>query len=169
METFSTLLALCAGNSPVTGEFPSQRPVTRSFIVFFNLRPPLNKRLSKQSWGWWFETPSLWLWRHYFVWVIANTTTVVHLTRCGLVTLYTWATWLWVNIGLGIGLLPDVAKQLLELLLTNHQRGLVIFIWYEGNFMLSVLDMSLKISSLRLQPHLPGANGFTRFSKELLI
>ena len=62
METFSALLALCAGNSPVTGEFPSQRPVTRSFDVFFDLR--LNKRLSKQSWGWWFETPSRPLWRH---------------------------------------------------------------------------------------------------------
>ena len=37
METFSALLALCAGNSPVTGEFPSQRPVTRSFDVFFDL------------------------------------------------------------------------------------------------------------------------------------
>ena len=37
----------CAGNSPVTGGFPSQRPVTRSFDVFFDLR--LNKRLSKQS------------------------------------------------------------------------------------------------------------------------
>ena len=35
METFSALLALCAGNSPVTGEFPSQRPVTRSFDIFF--------------------------------------------------------------------------------------------------------------------------------------
>ena len=55
METFSALLALCAGNSPVTGEFPAQRPVTRSFDVFFDLR--LNKRLSKQSWGYWFETP----------------------------------------------------------------------------------------------------------------
>ena len=31
METFFALLALCVGNSPVTGEFPSQRPVTRSF------------------------------------------------------------------------------------------------------------------------------------------
>ena len=50
METFSALLAICAGNSPVTGEFPSQRPVTRSFDVFFDLS--LNKRLSKQSWGW---------------------------------------------------------------------------------------------------------------------
>ena len=37
METFSALLALCAGNSPVTGEFPSQRPVTRSFDVWFHL------------------------------------------------------------------------------------------------------------------------------------
>ena len=34
METFSALLTLCTGNSPVTGEFPSQRPVTRSFDVF---------------------------------------------------------------------------------------------------------------------------------------
>ena len=44
------------------GEFPAQRPVTRSFDVFFDLR--LNKRLSKQSWGRWFETPSRSLWRH---------------------------------------------------------------------------------------------------------
>ena len=62
METFSVLLTLCAGNSPVTGEFPAQRPVTRSFDAFFDLR--LNKRLSKQSWGLWFETPSRLLWRH---------------------------------------------------------------------------------------------------------
>ena len=57
------------------GEFPTQRPVTRSFDVFFDLR--LNKRLSKQPWGWWFETPSWSLWRqcngtydaksHYYV------------------------------------------------------------------------------------------------------
>ena len=44
------------------GEFPAQRPVTQSFDVFFDLRP--NKRLSKQSWGWWFETPPWSLWRH---------------------------------------------------------------------------------------------------------
>ena len=62
METFSALLAICAGNSPVPGEFPTQRPVTRSFDVYFDLRP--NKRLSKQSWGWWFETQSRPLWRH---------------------------------------------------------------------------------------------------------
>ena len=56
METFSALLALCVVNSSVTGEFPSQRPVTRSFNIFFDLC--LNKRLSKQSKRWWFETPS---------------------------------------------------------------------------------------------------------------
>ena len=44
-ETFSALLTICEGNSPV----PAQRPVTRSFDVFFDLR--LNKRLSKQSWA----------------------------------------------------------------------------------------------------------------------
>ena len=62
METFSALLAPCVWNSPVTGEFPSQRPVTRSFDVFFYLC--LNKRLSKQSWGRWFETLPCPLWRH---------------------------------------------------------------------------------------------------------
>ena len=62
METFSALLAICAGNSPVPGEFPTQRPVTRSFDVCFDLRP--NKRLSKQSWVWWFETLSRPFWRH---------------------------------------------------------------------------------------------------------
>ena len=83
---------LC-GNSPVTGEFPSQRPVTRSFDVFFDMRigcdvldvifvfvlfiayfvrndeikmfnQSLNKQLSKQLWDWWFETPFCSLWRH---------------------------------------------------------------------------------------------------------
>ena len=52
METFSALLAIC--------EFPTQRPVTRNFDVYFDLRP--NNRLSKQSWGWWYETPSRLLW-----------------------------------------------------------------------------------------------------------
>ena len=62
METFSALLAICAGNSPVTGEFPAQRPVTRSFDVFFDMC--LNERLSNQWWGRWFETPSDPLWHH---------------------------------------------------------------------------------------------------------
>ena len=62
MEPFSALPAICAGYSPVTDEFPTQRPVTRGFDVSFDLR--LNKYLSKQWWGWWFETPSCPLWRH---------------------------------------------------------------------------------------------------------
>ena len=62
METFSALLALCAGNSPVSGEFPAQRPVTRSFDVFFDLH--LIKWLSKHPRGWWFETLSHPFWRH---------------------------------------------------------------------------------------------------------
>ena len=57
METFSALLAF----SSVTGEFLSQRPVTWSFDIFFDLR--LNKRLSKPSRRRWFETPSCPLWR----------------------------------------------------------------------------------------------------------
>ena len=43
------------------GEFSAQRPVTRSFDGFFDLR--LNKRLSKWSWGWWYGTPPWSLWR----------------------------------------------------------------------------------------------------------
>ena len=62
METFSALLAICAGNAPVPSEFPAQRPVKRNFDVFFDLRS--NKLLNKQSWGWWFETPWHLLWRH---------------------------------------------------------------------------------------------------------
>ena len=62
METFSALLAFCVGNSPVTGEFPSQRPVTWNFDVFFDLH--LNKQLSKHLWRWWFDTLSRSLWRH---------------------------------------------------------------------------------------------------------
>ena len=39
MDAFAALLAFCAGNSPVTGEFLAQRPVTRSFDVVFDLCP----------------------------------------------------------------------------------------------------------------------------------
>ena len=78
METFSTLLALCEGNSPVTGEFPSQRPVTRSFDVFFGLR--LNKCLSKPSRRWWFETPSCSLWRHSNDGLVPNTWQIITCT-----------------------------------------------------------------------------------------
>ena len=52
METFSALLALCEGNSPVTGEFPSQRPVSRSFDIFFDLP----QQTAVQT----IETPVIW-------------------------------------------------------------------------------------------------------------
>ena len=96
METFSALLALCAGNSPVTGEFPSQRPVTRSFDVFFDLRP--NKGLSKQSWGWWFETPSRPLWRHCNVTGLSkfNPHSITGLNECRYN--YVWMTYCWMHL-----------------------------------------------------------------------
>ena len=89
MDTYSAWLAICAGNSPVPGEFPAQRPVTQSFDVFFDLR--LNKRLSKQSWGWWFETLSCPLWRHCngAISPILSFTWVLWLYRCNRI----W--WLW--------------------------------------------------------------------------
>ena len=58
---FHVTAPLC-GEFTGPGEFPTQRPVTRSFDVYFDLR--LNKRLSKQPWDWWFETLSWSLWRH---------------------------------------------------------------------------------------------------------
>ena len=58
MESLSALLAFVWG----IHRAPTQRPVTRSFDIFFDLR--LNKRSSKQSWGWWFGTPSRPLWHH---------------------------------------------------------------------------------------------------------
>ena len=71
MNRHTSMMTLSNGNifhvtSHLCGEFtgpsPLQRPVTRSFDVFFDLR--LNKRLSKQWWGWWFETLSRPLWLH---------------------------------------------------------------------------------------------------------
>ena len=61
---FRVTVPLC-GEFTGPGDFPTQRPVTRSFDVFFDLR--MNTRLSKQRWGLWFETPSWSLWRQYNV------------------------------------------------------------------------------------------------------
>ena len=66
-----SVTGLLGGEFNGHGEFPAQRPATRSFDVFFDMR--LNKRLSKQSWGWWFETPSCSLWRHCNVKVVSLT------------------------------------------------------------------------------------------------
>ena len=51
METLSALLGLCAGNWPVTCEFPSQKPVTRSIDVFFDLRLEKNVSVNDRSAG----------------------------------------------------------------------------------------------------------------------
>ena len=66
---FRVTSPLC-GEFTGPGEFPTQRPVTRSFDVFFDLRP--NKRLSKQWRGWWLETLSRPFWRHRNENVITN-------------------------------------------------------------------------------------------------
>ena len=82
---------LC-GEFTVTGEFPAQRPVTRSFDVFFDLH--LNKRLSKKSWGWWFQTRSRPLWRHCNVNIV-------------------YVSVLYTVIGLDNGLSPDRHKAMI--------------------------------------------------------
>ena len=63
METFCALLALCAGNSPVTGEFlsHSHKGQWRGALKFSLIGAWMN------GWGWWFETPSHSLWSHCYV------------------------------------------------------------------------------------------------------
>ena len=95
MEASSALLAICAENSPVTGEFPAQRPVTRSLNVFFDLR--LNKRLSKQWRGWWFETPSRPLWRHCNVVCVCVMFGAVDYSSY-LSVIWQWGEYLFINI-----------------------------------------------------------------------
>ena len=82
------------GNSPVTSEFPSQRTVTRSFDVFFDLR--LNKRLSELSWGWWFGAPPRPFWRHCNDIVRTG----------GKIRTHKWCadSWVWLEVSLSPGL-----------------------------------------------------------------
>ena len=74
MEIFSASLALCAGNSPVTWE--PHKGQWRGALMF----PLISawKRLSKQSWGWWFGTPSRSLWGHCYDWVNISTINTTH-------------------------------------------------------------------------------------------
>ena len=83
---------LLCGNSPVTGEFPTQRPAARSFDVFFDLH--LYKRLSKQWWGWWFETPSRPLWRHCNAFVSGIHWWLVNSTE-NIILYVIWCEFLW--------------------------------------------------------------------------
>ena len=79
MEASFALLALWMGNSPVTGEFPSQRLMTQNFDVFFDMR--LNKRFSKRSRRRWLETQSHSLWRHCNVSGMYLLHQLVHITE----------------------------------------------------------------------------------------
>ena len=72
---FGVTCPLCG---ELTGEFLSQRPVTRNFDVFVGLR--LRKQLSKQSICRWFETPSRSLWRHYNAHLMLTITIIERIT-----------------------------------------------------------------------------------------
>ena len=111
METFFALLTFCAGNSPVSGEFLTQRPLKQSFDVFFDLCLDGKRR--------WFETPSRTLWRH------CNGS----LQHFGHVIWWTWQT-----VGLSFQLNwrksffcrpNDRTNPLPEQTLTNQEWGLV--------------------------------------------
>ena len=70
METFSTLLALCAGSSPVTDELPSQRPVARRFmcsLIMYNTWPNTSRCLIAITWDTYIEAEAKWrpLTRHF--------------------------------------------------------------------------------------------------------
>ena len=112
METFSALLSLCAGNSLFTGEFPSQRPVTRSFDVYFDMH--LNKRLSKLR-----DAGDLRHHRaHYHVTVMNKAYAKMILQLIQVLSRYEplWT----VAIGSGNGFLPDGIKPLPEPTLTRY-------------------------------------------------
>ena len=82
METYFALLDLCVGHSPVVGEFPSQRPMMRSFDVFCRLHP--HKRLSKQLIRRWFEVSWRSLKRH------CNGVPVCYIRKTGIRRYWTW-------------------------------------------------------------------------------
>ena len=88
--------ALCEGNPPVNGGFPSQRPVTRSFDVFFVLR--LNKLLRKQSRRRWFETPLRSLWFH----CNGNEKPGIHLCAFAALCEYVKTTFIYTNVQMEI-------------------------------------------------------------------
>ena len=138
VETVSALLAICVGNSPVTGEFPAQRPVTRSFDVFFDLR--LDKPLSKQSWCWWFETPLRSLWCQ------CNDT-----HRSGLTLARAWRQQL-----------SHYLNQywLVQFVLWHSPMA----ISQKGPMNL-IRNMCSKIAIFKIIPHLSGADEFTHWSR----
>ena len=138
METFSALLSICAGNSPVIGEFPAQRPVTLGFDVFFDMR--LNNRPSKQSWSWWFETQSRPLWRH------CNVPALKWQCWAWPMTMHEYSN-SWFMCSLKLSKLFFVLWRLLEIkkCWTSHYDA-VLFLW--GFFVLFILENSISIFDL---------------------
>ena len=130
-------------NSPVTGEFPSQRPVKRSIDVFFDLC--LNKRLMKQSRGWWFQTPSCSLWCYYNAYCenlhVNNTHHVVyrflhiHLSSVTDVTSFLWGRRIkWVIVSNTIRWVFVIAGRYITSLFVSpslppNTPGLFPFVW----------------------------------------
>ena len=109
---------------------PAQRPVTRSFHVFFDLR--LNKRLSKQLWDWWFETPPRSLWRH------SNDL----IGRCCMITLpllshFNSLAWIREAIRMGVFLYFFLRKTIswwcITLTNMNFVLRLIFVIYWNGN------------------------------------
>ena len=51
METFSALLAICTGNSPVTGEFPAHKGQRRGALMFFWICARINGWVNNREAG----------------------------------------------------------------------------------------------------------------------
>ena len=127
IETFSALLAFCAGTSPVTGKFPAQKQWRGALM--FSLICTLHKRLSKQSRGWWFETPSRSLWRHCNVWVLYLVTVQHH-----------WIVWL------------KVSGIWCQKLLNRRITSVLKFIW--SLWYLLIFEASLTSSTIHNEIHI---------------
>ena len=146
METFSALLAICAGNSPVPGEFPTQRPVTRSFDVYFDLCP--NKWMSKQSWGWWFETLSCSLWRHRN----GTLTQVFSNYWTGTVAITWLSQYQWSNHAKYV--LMNYVKQLKAMKTTQTKQSTKKLCIFDGKYCTNMCAISVTILSMWLWDHI---------------
>ena len=135
MKTLSASMAFCVGNSPVTSEFPSQRPVKRSYDVSFDLRP--NKGLSKHSWCWWYETPLGPLWRH------CNDMYAGHgaLPSC---THHHIQYWLYENNGVGVWIVRGfvTSRLLLSLYVRLKSSEMLVSRHFESKELLFIMSYS---------------------------
>ena len=121
------------------GEFPTQRPVTRSFHVFFDLR--LNKRLSKQSWGWWFETLSCPLWRHGNVHRFQSVLVkVVVCSDIWVIAVKLWCVYLWSRS-------VDIHNLVLNLVWICYIHFHEHFIWFFSGYLTCIFGLKIYFSA----------------------